>query len=417
MLNSGALNGYALNQSIVKSLAIGEASAPLHSVDSLLIVGEVLSAGVMQASPSFEANGYTGWVLSANLDAPVHTVSGAGQEFGINFAIIDNPASVIDASIASGEVISAALSSPAQSVDIQHIQTHIYIGNVTAPMVAVSGIGGLATYADVSIPRAVVSGECGSNYGLASMPIPSVSANMSVGLSMVGNILMESSGLIAGIDTGYVISGELTAANAEIYAVFQNEILISANINQPFAALASAIISDGFIRADITQPAAEFNGALAFELNNIYTTYAMNIENAKVTQYMDYPALAMAKLGGVYLSVAPDGIYLMDGDSDDGNVIDARVRFGMDDMGTDNLKRVQYAYVGSRGSVQMKMFADGDKETSLHDCTHDGNGIKTSRIKMGKGTKSRYWQPEIQGNRFEIDSIKLESEALSRKVA
>lgn len=417
MLNSGALNSYALNQSIANSLATGDIVAPLHSADASAIVGEVLNANLTITSPTFESNSYTGWALSAVIEAPPFSMSATGQEYGINFAIIDNPVCEMDAAIASGVVLSGAILSPVNVVDATHTQTHIYIGNATAPMHTVSSVGGLATYSEISIPIAVVAGECGSNYGFASMPIPLVSSNISVGIAISGSALMKISEVKSGINTGYVIRCETNAPNAEVMAAFQNEILIRANINQELATLSGAIVSNGFIRAEITQPSAECSGALSSELNNIYTTYAMNIENAKVTQYMGYPALAMAKLGGVYLSVAPDGIYLMDGDNDDGKVIDARVRFGMDDMGTDNLKRVQYAYVGSRGSVQMKMLTDGDKETLLHDCTHDGNGIKTSRIKMGKGTKSRYWQPEIVGNRFEIDSISLEAEALSRKVA
>jgi hypothetical protein len=158
-------------------------------------------------------------------------------------------------------------------------------------------------------------------------------------------------------------------------------------------------------------------GVIAGALNDVFTTYAMNIENSKVTQYTNFDSLAMAKIGGVYLSIAKDGIYLMDGDTDNGNVIDARVRFGMDDMGSEYQKRVQYAYVGSKGTVGLRMLTDSDNEADNHDATHQGNGIGTRRIKLGKGTKSRYWQPEITGNSFELDSVSLEAEVLSRKVA
>lgn len=155
------------------------------------------------------------------------------------------------------------------------------------------------------------------------------------------------------------------------------------------------------------------------------TTYCINLSNQQVTEYTGFDALAFERIDGKYYAVCSDGLYLIgDGESaipnDDGEPIAATVKLGMTDFKAAQLKRMAYAYVGSEGEITLQMATDGNATTAQYDATHTGEGMGTRRIKMGKGTKSTYWQPVIRnqnGANFEIDFIELLADVLSRRVS
>jgi hypothetical protein len=356
-------------------------------------------------------------LLDANLDSPIHTISASGSEFGITFADIESTIHTVSSDAIAGGVITATLSNPLTDAIAEHIQIDVTIGAVIMPIATIEVNLAALTSADVIMPLATVLGVAGSNFGELTSPIATVNGSAISGRQAVGQAESDLPSVSANIYSGYIISAEINNATHDITATIDSENGITANLSQSIAETEGAIISNAFLNASVSMPSAEIVGVIAGAVNDVFTTYAMNVENAKVTQYTNFDSLAMARIGGVYLSIAKDGIYLMDGDTDNGNVIDARVRFGADDMGSDNLKRVQYSYVGSKGTVGLRMLTDSDGETIVYDATHQGNGIGTRRIKLGKGAKSRYWQPEITGNCFELDSISLEAEVLSRRVA
>jgi hypothetical protein len=457
MLNNSALNSIALNSELSKSLSICVIVAPIqdvqsdiltgytldssidsiiNEVDSVVDVGEVAQSSLDNISHIVYSVCSTGELLDANLDSHAHTMSASGSELGITFADVTAIMQEVLSDAITGEVLTSSLNNPLADISADHEQVIVITGTVTNPIATVDSQFSALTFGYLSMPLATLSGVVDCTVAEMSMPIATVAighihgsiieSDISAPLSNVdcvftyvldGDINLPSSSVSSSISTGYIVSSELDSPANDVMADIAGENLVVANITQLMSESSGVIISDSFLLGLVSQPSAEIEGVIAGARSNSYTTYAMNIDNAKVTQYTNFDSLAMAKVGGVYISIAKDGIYLMGGDTDSGNVIDARVRFGMDDMDSEYHKRVQYSYVGSKGTVNLRMLTDGDNETVSYDATHQGNGIGTRRIKLGKGTKSRYWQPEITGNRFEIDSIGLEAEVLSRKVA
>lgn len=155
------------------------------------------------------------------------------------------------------------------------------------------------------------------------------------------------------------------------------------------------------------------------------TTYCINLSNQEVTEYTGYDALAFERIDNKYYAVCADGIYLIGNgeaaiENDNGSNIEALAILGMTDFKSAQLKRLAYAYVGSEGEITLQMGLDSNANTTQHDATHSGVGMGTRRIKLGKGHKSRYWQPIIRnrnGSNFEIDALELLPEVLSRRVS
>lgn len=166
-----------------------------------------------------------------------------------------------------------------------------------------------------------------------------------------------------------------------------------------------------------------FVGALGID-NEDYTVWAVHPQYPAATEYDNFEFNSFAKAGSKYLAASRDGIYELGGSDDAGADIAAVVRTGLFDFGATQLKQVTRAYLGytSDNRLVLKTIAtDGGQKIErwyeLQDKTADD--IRESRIKLGKGVKSRYWQFElinVDGGQFEIDQLHLMPLMLSRRV-
>ena len=154
------------------------------------------------------------------------------------------------------------------------------------------------------------------------------------------------------------------------------------------------------------------------------TTYCINLKNKQVTEYTDFDALAYERIDGKMYAVAADGIYLIGNgatliEDDNGQEIISSYTFGMTDFGDPNLKRMIRADVGAEGNLTIQFWLDGSKFIGDYDATHLGTGMGNRKIKVGKGHRSRYWQPVIKnvaGANFEVDAVELEAMLTKRRV-
>jgi hypothetical protein len=154
--------------------------------------------------------------------------------------------------------------------------------------------------------------------------------------------------------------------------------------------------------------------------------WVMNTEGARpVSEYSNYAFNSLAFTGDEMIGAADDGLYLLEGDDDEGDPIQAQLKTLMLDFGTSRQKRVRSAYMGytSAGEIVLKVICavDGELQENWY------KGRKTSSqdvpgenyIEIGQGLKSRYWQFELEnidGADFEIDVLELHPVLLSRRV-
>jgi hypothetical protein len=154
-----------------------------------------------------------------------------------------------------------------------------------------------------------------------------------------------------------------------------------------------------------------------------YTTYAVSVENAAVSEYAGWKFNSFAVIGGRAYGAAEDGIHLLEGDTDDGEQIDASVRVGLSNLGTALYKAVPYGYIGytSTGALLLKVITSdrGVKKENWYSLSAIPRGSDANaRFAPRKGLQSVYWDFEvanIAGADFELDFVKVYRMALTRR--
>lgn len=140
--------------------------------------------------------------------------------------------------------------------------------------------------------------------------------------------------------------------------------------------------------------------------------YVMNRRTETMSRYTNYGFDHIVYFAGRYYGVKADGIYLLEGDTDAGTSINARVKTSKLDFGTMSHKRVSYGYIGNAADIDVTLSVDGVQQ-GVYRSEH---GAK--RVKLPRGAKGRYSEIEIanvNGNRLSINGVELIAEILSRR--
>lgn len=143
------------------------------------------------------------------------------------------------------------------------------------------------------------------------------------------------------------------------------------------------------------------------------------------SEYRNYPFNGFAAFNGRYYGTADDGLYLLEGNDDDGDPIQASIKTALMDFGTGVLKRIPDVYVAFVGSdkLLLKVVTTGQRgeqqETIYTSSVPAGTALHNGRIRIGQGLKSRYWQFElsnVDGAEFEIDEMAWRPMTLDRRL-
>ena len=147
--------------------------------------------------------------------------------------------------------------------------------------------------------------------------------------------------------------------------------------------------------------------------------WVLNIESGGFTRYEDFAFNSYAKIGANYYGCRPDGIYQLDGDTDNGAPIRAMVSFGKQDFGTSALKRITNAYIGvsGQGRLFLKVMAEGQEYT--YAARSYDEHIQVQRIDTGKGLRVNWLEFELynaDGEDFELASVEFAVVPLGRRI-
>lgn len=147
--------------------------------------------------------------------------------------------------------------------------------------------------------------------------------------------------------------------------------------------------------------------------------WVVNLEGGGSTRYESYPYNSFAKIGDSYYGCKADGIYQLDGDTDNGDPIQAMVGFGKQDFGTTALKRVTNLYLGtsSTGKLYVKVLVDDDEY--LYAARDSSEDMRVQRVDVGRGLRASYLEFELynaDGDDFELASVEFVAVPLTRRI-
>lgn len=144
--------------------------------------------------------------------------------------------------------------------------------------------------------------------------------------------------------------------------------------------------------------------------------FVMNITGDKpggTTQYRNYPFNSVAKIGGKYYGASADGLFLLEGDDDNGEPIESVFGLGQMDFGNPQLKTVTYCYLGAAaGAMRLEIDAlvNGRPASYSYPARGHGASMRGLRFDLGKGLKSSYVTPTFynaNGGPFEVDAVRF----------
>lgn len=155
-----------------------------------------------------------------------------------------------------------------------------------------------------------------------------------------------------------------------------------------------------------------------------FTCWCTNAEGLATSEYRGYNFNSLCRMGDKYLGAGEAGIYLLDGDTDDGGQIDASLLMGLNDFGTPNLKHIPGGYLTRTADGEMRVavitVSEGVKHVNMYKVPNVvADSPRTSQVRFGKGLRARYWQFElsnIDGGDFTIDEFELMSAISMRRV-
>lgn len=219
--------------------------------------------------------------------------------------------------------------------------------------------------------------------------------------------------LIMSLLSEYIAEDEVTYGAAFV-ATLESELIVSVDQTWTAAAMIELLDTADF---SVRLRLPGFDGGL-------FTGYAMNLRNAGTTRYDNFPFVDFAVVGGVPLGAGPDGLYDLNGDTDDGEPIAARVRTGLTNFGSPLLKHVLNAWVGytTDGVLVLKTVTEnkqGNRQENWYQLTpRDTTMPVENRFSIAKGLTSVYWGFEItnlDGADFELDAIRVWPLAVQRR--
>ena len=217
---------------------------------------------------------------------------------------------------------------------------------------------------------------------------------------LVSEILAELFTVHPALDRQFVANGSL-AQLLTVHPLLNNKLVLKivGNIQLSPEQLMSMIyrgdpLLDGIV---IT--------ALYISPSGATTTWVVNTRTNAVTEYDNYDFRSFAQMGNRYIAAGSDGLYELDGDTDDGELIISRMMSGYLQLNEKKMFGIKGAYVAIRGGGRFYLkLISGDGREYIYELKAQPN-LMTTKVKVGKGIKTTYMAFELvtEGQDFDLD--------------
>ena len=255
------------------------------------------------------------------------------------------------------------------------------------------------------------SGDAPTEQGTAvietDLPMIELEAQGIAGNVYEGGGALQSLVLAAEGVTGQLGSVDITLPALELDASGSVEQFAAVNIDLPMIRLTGTATNP--VTADTTATAVD-----------AITGITMNVLNRALSTRAGLSFNSMTEFNGVTLAASSEGLFVMTGDTDHGEIIEASVRLGKHDFDVPQLKTIADCYVGysASGALELTACAD-DGQEYCYPLRPRKSDRHTSRSKLGRGLKGRYIQlgiDNVLGSDFMIDNMEPKPRVMKRQV-
>lgn len=151
--------------------------------------------------------------------------------------------------------------------------------------------------------------------------------------------------------------------------------------------------------------------------NGEYIAWVLNTQSKGLSRYAQFPFNSFARIGGRYVGASSDGLHWLDGETDNGAPIEARLRLGLSGLGDRRLKRVPDCFIGYTSSGQLLLKAitvdeqTGERVAAIYLLRPRAAGSKRENaFKLGRGMRAVDWDFEIEnvdGAAFDLSDVQF----------
>jgi hypothetical protein len=223
--------------------------------------------------------------------------------------------------------------------------------------------------------------------------------------------------VISGYLNNYSISGAIEIPTLVVHGHASVSILMSGDIDIPrrivsgilsvrpdlnAAIVVPTLVVEGFLRVGVYSPALK--------------AVVVNIVTGAVSEYASFAANSLAYFNGVYIGADSTGLFILTGDKDDTDDIDANLQYPPVDI---DLSRPRYVWLTGRVDGVLSVHVEVDEHVEFNNefQYRDRDDLHEIRTTLAKGLKGRYYSFGIRnkdGADFDIDKIRVLADQLKR---
>jgi len=183
-----------------------------------------------------------------------------------------------------------------------------------------------------------------------------------------------------------------------------------------------SISPDTFLEiAGVEASDSVFIHGLEIPVTFIRKAVVMHIFNFAVTEYKNYNFNSLLHFNGAFIGMNEQGVFMLDGNNDLGELIQARIKSGVEDFSKDGAVTIpREAWLAYRSDNGMLLDVRGDESVDLPTMVFSkvAAGIRECRAKLGRGIKQRFFQWDLKnqnGSDFSLQSLRILGDIIKRK--
>ncbi len=295
------------------------------------------------------------------------------------------------------------------------------------PRLLATGTGQVVARFDEIAPMAVLvaSGVAG-NVAQATLALPMATVEGFTG-AVLSVTLQDGFKLAASGRQGGLAQIVVTMPLFELVASSEQKDYAQARLTAPMPFISP--VSRAYLRAPMfvleavgtAEVALDFEAYAISMLNRVEGLERGEAQINAVTHYTNYPFSQIVRYNNTYYGIGADGLFLLEGDTDDTAPIAWSFLMSGNEFGSPQLKRTTSLYIDGRVDVQTVVtVVAGEKDTVAYNYSAvRGKTAQSYRVPIGRGMRSRYYaigMSDVAGNYVEVSGLEFLLDELKRAI-